>query len=56
MLASGAEIEAAAKLVYRVLSPTPAIERERLRGRRVAVVLTGSNIDRDLFARILAEE
>ncbi|HEX7115218.1 MAG TPA: threonine dehydratase [Steroidobacter sp.] len=30
-------------------------ERARLRGRRVAVVLTGANVDRDLFAKILAE-
>jgi threonine dehydratase len=30
-------------------------ERERLRGGRVAVVLTGGNVDRDVFARVLAE-
>jgi len=30
-------------------------ERERLQGRRVAVVLTGGNVDRDVFARVLAE-
>lgn len=29
-------------------------ERDRMRGRRVAVVLTGGNVDRDVFARILA--
>ncbi len=31
-------------------------ERERMRGRRVALVLTGGNIDRDLYRRILAGE
>jgi threonine dehydratase len=31
-------------------------ERERIAGKRVAVVLSGGNIDRPLFARILAEE
>lgn len=30
-------------------------ERERMRGRRVAVVLTGGNVDRDVYARVLAE-
>jgi threonine dehydratase len=30
-------------------------ERERVAGKRVAVVLSGGNIDRPLFARILAE-
>jgi threonine dehydratase len=30
-------------------------ERERMRGRRVAVVLCGGNVDRDVFARVLAE-
>ena len=30
-------------------------ERDRLAGRRVAVVLSGGNIDRALFAEILAE-
>ncbi|MGH0032791.1 MAG: threonine dehydratase, partial [Myxococcota bacterium] len=29
-------------------------ERERLRGRRAAVVVTGGNVDREAFARILA--
>jgi threonine dehydratase len=29
-------------------------ERERLRGRRVAVILCGANVDHDVFARILA--
>ena len=28
-------------------------ERERNRGRRIAVVLSGSNVDRDMFARVL---
>jgi threonine dehydratase len=28
-------------------------ERERMRGRRVAVILTGGNVDRDVFARVL---
>jgi threonine dehydratase len=31
-------------------------ERHRLHGRRVAVIQSGGNIDRDLFAQILAEE
>jgi threonine dehydratase len=30
-------------------------ERDRLRGKRVAVILTGGNIDRALFAEVLAE-
>jgi threonine dehydratase len=30
-------------------------ERERLRGRRVATVLCGGNVDREVFARVLAE-
>jgi threonine dehydratase len=29
-------------------------ERERMRGKRVAVVLTGGNVDTDVFARVLA--
>ena len=29
-------------------------EREQLRGKRVAIVLSGANVDRDVFARILA--
>jgi threonine dehydratase len=31
-------------------------ERDRLRGKRVAVVQSGGNIDRALFAEILAEK
>ena len=31
-------------------------ERDRLRGRRVAVIQSGGNIDRALFAQVLAEE
>ena len=31
-------------------------ERDRLAGKRVAVILTGGNIDRALFAKVLAEE
>ena len=31
-------------------------ERERMRGHRVALVITGGNIDRDLYRRILAGE
>jgi threonine dehydratase len=31
-------------------------ERDRLRGKRVAVIQTGGNIDRALFAQVLAEE
>ncbi len=31
-------------------------ERDRLRGKRVAVIQTGGNIDRTLFAEVLAEE
>jgi len=30
-------------------------ERDRLAGKRVAVILTGGNIDRALFAEVLAE-
>ena len=29
-------------------------ERARNRGRRIAVVLSGGNVDRDMFARVLA--
>jgi hypothetical protein len=29
-------------------------ERERLKGRRAAVILTGQNIDRDWMASVLA--
>ena len=31
-------------------------ERERMRGRRIALVLSGGNVDREVFARILAEK
>lgn len=31
-------------------------ERSHMRGRRVAVILTGGNVDRDVFAHTLAEE
>lgn len=31
-------------------------ERDRMRGRRVAVILSGGNIDREVFARILSEK
>jgi len=31
-------------------------EREAVAGRRIGVVLTGGNVDRDLYARILAQE
>ena len=31
-------------------------ERDRLRGKRVAVIQSGGNIDRELFAEVLAEE
>jgi threonine dehydratase len=30
-------------------------ERERLQGRHVAVVCSGGNIDRDVYARVLSE-
>ncbi len=30
-------------------------ERERMRGRRVAVILTGGNVDAEAFSRVLAE-
>jgi hypothetical protein len=30
-------------------------ERERLRGRKVAVVVSGGNVDRTLFAEVLTE-
>jgi threonine dehydratase len=29
-------------------------EREQLAGRKVAVVLSGGNVDREIFARVLA--
>lgn len=29
-------------------------EKDRMRGRRVALILTGGNVDRDVFARVLA--
>lgn len=32
------------------------LERERMRGRRVAVILTGANVDADVFAGVLAED
>ena len=31
-------------------------ERQRIAGKRVAVIPSGGNIDRELFAEILAEE
>ena len=31
-------------------------ERERMTGRRVGIVLSGGNVDRDVFARTLSEE
>jgi threonine dehydratase len=31
-------------------------ERDRMRGRRVAVILSGGNIDREVFAQILSEK
>ena len=31
-------------------------ERQRVAGKRVAAILSGGNIDRPLFARVLAEE
>jgi threonine dehydratase len=31
-------------------------ERERMKGRRVALILSGGNVDRDVFARILASQ
>ena len=31
-------------------------ERDRMRGKRVALILTGGNIDRSLFAEVLAED
>jgi threonine dehydratase len=33
-----------------------AQQLERLRGRRVAVILTGGNVDRDVYARVLQEQ
>ena len=33
-----------------------ALQLQRLRGRRVAVILSGGNIDRDVYARILQEQ
>jgi threonine dehydratase len=31
-------------------------ERERLQGKRVAVVISGGNVDRDMFAEVLGQE
>jgi threonine dehydratase len=31
-------------------------ERDRMRGRSVAVILTGGNVDREVFARVLVEQ
>jgi len=31
-------------------------EKERMQGRRVGLILTGGNVDRDVFARVLAAE
>jgi threonine dehydratase len=31
-------------------------ERDRMRGRRVAVILSGGNVDREVFAQILSEK
>jgi threonine dehydratase len=31
-------------------------ERERMRGRRVAVILSGGNVDREVFAQVLTEK
>lgn len=33
-----------------------ALQLQRLRGRRVAVILSGGNVDRDVYARILQEQ
>ena len=30
-------------------------EAEELKGKRVAVIATGANVDRDVFARVLGE-
>jgi len=32
------------------------LEREQMQGRRVGLILTGGNVDRDVFARILSED
>jgi threonine dehydratase len=58
-----AELEAAAALVYRQMSPTPQYawpllaalmqEREVMRGRKVGVILCGGNIDTDWFLTVL---
>ena len=32
-----------------------ADERERIRGQRVAVILSGGNVDRDVYAGVLSE-
>ncbi len=31
-------------------------ERERIAGRKVAIILSGGNVDRDVLARILAAD
>jgi threonine dehydratase len=46
-LAEGAGAAATAALLQ---------ERESMRGRRVAVILSGGNIDRDLYLRLLSDE
>jgi threonine dehydratase len=33
-----------------------ALQLQRLRGRRVAVILSGGNVDRDVYARVLQEQ
>jgi len=44
-LAEGAAASALAALLK---------ERERVRGREVGIVLTGANVDADVFARVLS--
>jgi threonine dehydratase len=59
------EVEAAMRLMYSATHnvaegagaaalAAATQERARLAGRRVAVVLCGANVDRDVFARVLA--
>jgi threonine dehydratase len=55
---TAADLDAAAAVVHAVLPPTPRYRWpplcERLGGGRVGVVLSGGNVDRDVFAAVLA--
>jgi threonine dehydratase len=61
------EVEVAMRLMYtathNVAEGAGAIglaaalkERDRIAGRKVAMILSGGNVDRDVFARVLAAD